>query len=384
MRLRLSVTIALCVGFLCCSAFAQQDRDFIGEAQQAYDRGDYSSCAQLYSQVLENGTEDASLLYNAACCYALSGSQDTAFQLLDKAIEAGFWNAGHMNRDEDLTSLHSDPRWAVTMKKAKSAEEAHKKELSTPLKFDQSPSQSDSALFKFSSVDDPYLVKLRNDYELSELVAKDTNDYDKVRTVSRWVRSQWEHNGQNQPTKEDPITILQEAAQGKQFRCVEYSEVLCGALNALGIPARVLALKTRDVETRPSGAGHVVTEAYLRDLNKWIMVDGQWDVIPVLDQTPLNAVELQKALAEGKAGLTVDGFSGTEADTYFPWIQEYLFYFDTPLDSRYGLDTEPGSLMLVPLGAKNPVVFQQKYPITSMFYTNSINDFYPHPETDTK
>jgi hypothetical protein len=384
MRLRLSATIVLCIGLLYCSAFAQQGQDFLSEAQQAYHNGDYSACARLYSQALGSGAKGASVLYNAACCYALSGSQDTAFQLLDRAIEAGFWNAGHISRDEDLTSLHSDPRWAATMQKAKSAQEAHKKELSTPLKFDESSSQAESTLFHFSSKDDPYLVKLRTEYKLSQLVAKDTTDYQKLLTVSKWVRSQWEHNGQNQPSKEDPITILQEAAQGKQFRCVEYSNVLCGALNALGIPARVLALKTRDVETRPSGAGHVVTEAYLRDLDKWVMIDGQWDAIPVLDQTPLNAVELQRALAEGKAGLTVDGFSGTEADTYFPWIQEYLFYFDTPLDNRYDLDTEPGSLMLVPLGAKNPVVFQQKYPITSMFYTHSVDDFYPHPKTDTK
>jgi tetratricopeptide (TPR) repeat protein len=384
MRLRLSATIVLCIGLLSGPAFAQRGQDFAAEAQQAYDSGDYSACAQLYSKALEKGSQDASLLYDAACCYALSGSQDSALQLLDKAIDAGFWNAGHMSRDEDLTSLHSDPRWAATMQKASDAQEAHKKALSTPLKFDRNPSQSDSALFTFSSVDDPYLLKLRSDYKLSELVAKDTSDYQKLLTVSHWAHTQWEHNGQNQPTSGDPITILQEAAQGKQFRCVEYSEVLCGALNSLGIPTRVLSLKTGDVETRPSGAGHVVTEAYLRDLDKWVMIDPQWDAIPLLDETPLNAVELQRALAEGKAGLTVDGFSGTEADTYFPWIQEYLFYFDTPLDNRYGVDTEPGSLMLVPLGAKNPVVFQQKYPITSMFYTHSVEDFYPHPEMDDR
>ncbi len=41
MKLRLPVTIALCIGLLCGSAHAQQHRDFVGEAQQAYDRGDY-------------------------------------------------------------------------------------------------------------------------------------------------------------------------------------------------------------------------------------------------------------------------------------------------------------------------------------------------------
>lgn len=225
---------------------------------------------------------------------------------------------------------------------------------------------------------DAYLTRLRTAYALDKVVAGEKSDYGKVRAVSRWVRSRWEHNGSNEPRKPDPISILQEAAEGKRFRCVEYSVVLSAALNSLGIPARVLGLKTEDAETRESGAGHVVTEAYLADVKKWLMVDGQWDVIPTLKGKPLHAVELQRALSRQDKGLSVDSLSGAQAEKYFAWVAPYLFYFDTKLDSRFEGASPSQSLMLVPVGAKEPTVFQRKWPLR-MVYTHSLRAFYPKP-----
>jgi hypothetical protein len=234
-------------------------------------------------------------------------------------------------------------------------------------------------LFLRSGAGDPYLVKLRTDYKLDEVVAGAKNDLEKVQAMSRWVRSRWEHNGSNTPEKQDPASILQEAAQGKQFRCVEYAQVLAAALSAVNVPARVLALATEDVETRPSGAGHVVAEAWLADRQRWVMVDGQFDVIPFLGDTPLNAVELQDALARGKEKLTVHSFSGTKADEYFQWVAPYLFYFRTNFDSRYPAPPSRAELCLLPAGAKPIEVFQGKWPLATLAFTHSRSLFYAPP-----
>ncbi len=238
--------------------------------------------------------------------------------------------------------------------------------------------------FKYNTTSDPYLIRLHKEYKLNEVVTGAKSDYEKVRRISRWVRSRWEHNGDNEPQKSDPLSILQEAAGGKRFRCVEYSIVLSGALNSLGIPARVTGLMVPRAETQESGAGHVIAEAYLADLQKWIMVDGQWDVIPVLNDKPLNAVELQRALVEATPGLTLYSFSGTQPQEYFAWVAPYLFYFDTKVDSRIGVERQPYSrhseaLMLVPIGAKEPRVFQGKWPLKNMQYTHSLRVFYAKP-----
>lgn len=248
------------------------------------------------------------------------------------------------------------------------------------LALDHGPT-SESYEFQWSHPDEPYMRALRTVFELDTLIVERKSEYEKVQAICHWVHGLWEHHGDNTPQYDDPISILQEVKQGKRFRCVEYGIVINGCLNALGIPSRVLALKTEDAETRETGAGHVVAEVYLRDLGKWVLVDGQWEVIPVLDGVPLNGVELQEALAQNSSGVNVLSFSGTAADVYLWWIGPYLFHFDIPLDNRVGI---PGrsqkKVMLVPIGAKNPTVFQRKYSLGDMRYTHSVRAFYAPPE----
>ncbi len=233
--------------------------------------------------------------------------------------------------------------------------------------------------FQFSDSRADYIQRLIKAYPIVDLVKNAKSDLEKVQSVSQWVHGRWKHDGNNTPKKSDAISILDEAATGKRFRCVEFSIVLKAALTALDIPTRTVGLKTADMETRVSGAGHVVTEAYLRDLGKWILVDGQWDVIPVLNGKPLNAVELQVALEGPRGNLQVISFSETKADKYFAWISPYLYYFDTFLDQRYDVRRTGKVLMLVPVGAKKPMVFQRIVPMMNLQYTNSSLAFYPKP-----
>lgn len=246
------------------------------------------------------------------------------------------------------------------------------------LQFVAAP-DSGEYIFRRSQPTDAYSTTLRTTYHLDQVVAGQPTDLARVRAVCAWVHGRWQHDGNNQPQHRDPISILEEAAQGQRFRCVEYGVVLSGALTALGIPARVLALKTADVETRASGAGHVVTEAWLADQHKWVLADGQWDVVPLLNGQPLNAVELQRALAAHTPGLRVASASGATTRRYSRWIQPYLYYFDIGFDIRLDAKRVPGRLMLVPVGAKNPLVFQARNPIADMRYTHSLSSFYAAP-----
>jgi hypothetical protein len=246
------------------------------------------------------------------------------------------------------------------------------------LQFSQEP--VDVMFVRGGAESTAYLDEMREEFALDSVVARAADDYERVRAMSKWVRSRWEHNGSNEPQKRDPVSILHEAAAGKRFRCVEYAIVLAAALNAVDVPARVVSLKTADAETRKTGAGHVVAEAWLDERGKWIMVDGQFDVIPVLDGVPLNAVELQKAIARGDRGLRVDSYSGGNARRYFRWVEPYLYYFGTSLDGRYGTRTAPDELVLLPIGAKEIGVFQRRFPLTDKVFTHSTAAFYARPQ----
>jgi hypothetical protein len=245
--------------------------------------------------------------------------------------------------------------------------------------------------------DDPNMVKLRTEYKLGKLVSGAADEYEKLRLLTKWVHDQWTHTGNNKPSKSDPLTILKEAGEGEKFRCVEYSIVVAGCARSLGMPSRVLALKREDVETAKSGAGHVVAEVWLDQFKKWVFVDGQMDAIPEENGVPLNAVEFQEAVA--RKAKDRDGVSlkirsssmsksrsfGFAEEDYILWAAPYLYHFDFNLDQRFfGESYEErryspvkGKIMLVPKGAKNPTVFQQKTPIENCTYISNPKAFYP-------
>lgn len=231
------------------------------------------------------------------------------------------------------------------------------------------------AEFRWSDPNDPYLAKLRVSYDLNKLVADQPDDYARAKAITSWVHGLWKHDGSNQPKVNDPISIIEAARKGERFRCVEYSLVLSGALNSVGIPARVLGLKTADVETRATGAGHVVTEAFLPDQKRWVMLDGQWGAAAERSGVPLSALEFRQALADG-ADLTIVG----AAESYIAWVRPYLYYLDAPYDNRVEVRNRSSrGLMLVPEGAPEPKVFQRTGRLDYLTYTRSPQSFYPIP-----
>lgn len=67
-------------------------------------------------RALSMDPEEASVLYNVACTYALLGESDKALICLEKALRQGFCHKGWLQNDPDLTSLRSHPRFHLMMK----------------------------------------------------------------------------------------------------------------------------------------------------------------------------------------------------------------------------------------------------------------------------
>jgi len=251
-------------------------------------------------------------------------------------------------------------------------------------------SHSPLATFYFpDTTDNVYLRQLREDNQLLQMINSYTADIEKVLLITKWTHQQWKHNGSNVPSKGDALTILKEAREGKRFRCVEYGTVLSSALMAVGYEARQVGLQTKDVETAQYGAGHVFAEVWLPDFKKWAVIDAQFNVMPMLDGVPLNSVELQDAITSKKAFQLIDT-EGTVSNgrrrQYLSFIPQYLYFLTSRIDQRRVLVSErklidgKTDLMLVPLGAKNPEVFQRIFKINNAYYTHALKDFYPQPE----
>lgn len=227
-----------------------------------------------------------------------------------------------------------------------------------------------------------YLTKLKETYQLEELTKDCKTDLEKVEVITKWVSGLWRHDGENEPKRNDPLYILDQVVNnGQQYRCVEYGIVIAGCLQALGMDCRQLCLKMEDVETIETGAGHVGSEVFLEDLQKWIFIDGQWGAIPMLGDTPLNAYEFGQALQNPGSDLEVKWVNNVYNATdqvYFDWVKPYLFYLDTNYLDKIG---RRKYVMYVPETGKEVTIFQKTHKIYMDHYTRNIKEFYLGQET---
>jgi Transglutaminase-like superfamily len=93
--------------------------------------------------------------------------------------------------------------------------------------------------------------------------------------------------------------VLDRVERGDRFACLEYTIVLTQALNAVRIPARPISLLRSDYHAG-MGTAHAVTEAWIDDLGKWVLLDGQNGAVwRGADGIPLGTLELQHRYLAG-------------------------------------------------------------------------------------
>ncbi len=92
-------------------------QDLIKKANTLYLQGKYVDAAGAFEQAVKLGKVKPDVYYNMACCWALAGETDKAFNALKAAPLqdlCGFYD--DLKKDRDLISLHSDGRWPELMK----------------------------------------------------------------------------------------------------------------------------------------------------------------------------------------------------------------------------------------------------------------------------
>jgi hypothetical protein len=313
----------------------------------------------------------AAVTYMLACGYSRLGDPSAALVQLSSAVDLGFSDFILMRGDPDLDNVRRLPEFEWLVGQAK---ETHR------VDWNGAPGEPPSVLSDAPGREE--FRRLRRDYGLDAVIADCRTDRARLHSIASWAHSSFAHDGSNEPSAGDPLTILSEAAGGGAFRCVEYATLVVAAARAIGLPARELCLASRDVETRTTGGGHVVAEVWLPDCSKWAFVDAQYGVVPERDGNPLNAVEFREAIWSEDPDLVCVGAPDGDCSQYESWILPYLFYFLVRADQRFYADS-PGDgedVMLVPEGARRPGVFQRtSHLYDNTRFTSNPDVFYPNP-----
>ncbi len=103
------------------------------QALEAYLSGDYEEAAGYYLAALRYDVSDTGNIYNLACCYGLLGEAELAARYLALAVEAGFSNLGHIERDPDLNPVRQHPAFMAAIDTLTRDILARRRELGTPL-----------------------------------------------------------------------------------------------------------------------------------------------------------------------------------------------------------------------------------------------------------
>lgn len=154
------------------------------------------------------------------------------------------------------------------------------------------------------------------------------SDLEKVRILSAWLASSFEHTSSLRGfvyTPWDAETIVawgnvQQGHYGKRpvDMCVHYAAALVSACQVLEIPARC-AVMTGSIN---GSDGHFVSEVWLAEYGKWVMVDPNTDAICWKDGAPLSISEIQQQ--GGDLSGVLEWGEGTEFQRTFPHIVDFI------------------------------------------------------------
>jgi beta-lactamase regulating signal transducer with metallopeptidase domain/tetratricopeptide (TPR) repeat protein len=100
--------------------------DWYQRGMKHHERGRYDDAIAAFQKAIALGYREDASAYNIACGYALKGDADHAFEWLKKSASYGFDVESYLT-DDDLDSLHADPRWKDLKRDARAARRDSKK-----------------------------------------------------------------------------------------------------------------------------------------------------------------------------------------------------------------------------------------------------------------
>jgi len=151
----------------------------------------------------------------------------------------------------------------------------------------------------------PHQIKDDRFNEIKDLTKNDSlSTIDSVIMIANWVRSKLLFGKPDYNSDEILVDdIINESKNnGLKVLCDSYARLFVITAQALGIPARIVELR-----------GHIVPEAFVREISKWIMIDPTNGYYISKDGEPLSVAEIIVSYKEG-ASLTPTVFVKSRED----------------------------------------------------------------------
>jgi len=213
----------------------------------------------------------------------------------------------------------------------------------------------------FSYVNDhPKFDTLKNNYPI-ENIAGGGDDFSKAVNLLRWVSGHMYHKGDYaEKISQNALDLLEYAYDKDSSRginCVGLATILAECFLAVGLKAgKVYIMPCSPYD----GDNHVVTHAFIGEMNKWVMFDPTFNAYIANEQGEyLSLLELRSHLANqspvffnGEAKYNDDIWTDESARENTEYFAKNLFYFQTSEISTFDNHNAPGNrfITLCPQG----------------------------------
>ncbi len=154
---------------------------------------------------------------------------------------------------------------------------------------------------------------------LAAVIKDKKSDFDKAIAIRRWVRNRIKFGKPESDSDWNPIKILKDADEGKRFFCDEYAAVFAVSSYSAGLFSRVIHVKSS------KGKGHFLNEVWLKEYNKWAIMDALFNctVVNTENMVPASALEIHQS---DKNIFKVERQNSNTLPN--PFSIDYLDYFD--------------------------------------------------------
>ncbi len=167
--------------------------------------------------------------------------------------------------------------------------------------LDQPDSLGNVAFLPTDPLNHRSVERLRSYTGIEKIIFQDETDFNQALKIAKFTSEAWAHDGYNSnPEKKDALTILKLAKDGASFACVQFASVFVQLCQSVGIPARVLNVRTKNPDLGSSGHGHVTAEYFDNQLCKWVWIDPQIHAYATHRSNPLSYNELAELVVDGK------------------------------------------------------------------------------------
>jgi hypothetical protein len=224
-------------------------------------------------------------------------------------------------------------------------------------------------------------------YRLDSILAGSNDNLERVFKLTDHVHRRLDGKTTSKAIDLNAAEVLVWLDAGRTVSEMHYATLLTALIQASGLPARTVFLMTNDAPHVNAGAGHYITEVWLEERNQWMMADAQFNLVPMVGEYVLSAVDFQAAIINNRqyGFYNVSGkLSDADRVAYLKFIPHKLFYFAVAFDQRVAPDVpytygEYTHLILVPLEKEAPELFQRRRLLNTFYSTSSKSTFYQRP-----